>query len=529
MEFLNDFFDKIFAAFNTEDSIAFLTFIFASFLFGFIIAAIGYGSRARRARRELDQLKKNYEDLQIEHERLQEQIDLKQADLIRAEREAEEATMLVKNIEREKENQSVEIAALTEENKKLLQLTQTYSNNIEALNNQILGLKTRNNQLADSAEQEGEAMNQLMQMQSSYNATVNRLSALEAKLENFSNENSALRAELDTVKSTSVSGSFEDLENRINALSKENADLQKSLADMETNSPAIPMVDMESKINKILEDNAALHQELETVKNSSQTLPLTDLESKIEKILADNALLHQELEAVKSSAGSVTFPAVDLGDNRAVDDKEATKATVEPAQETSKAENTENARAAVKAAIGTKISTASREQKDDLTVIKGIGSFIEQKLNGLGIFTYKQISEFDKELVDLVTSGIEFFPGRIERDDWVGQATRLLDIKKNDPGILKKSIYPDNVEDLKIIEGIGPKLEKLLKDAGISTWDDLAKSDVKHLKEILIKGGDQYRIHDPSTWPLQAQMAADWKWTELKDYQDYLVGGKGVR
>ena len=493
MEFLEGFSEKIFAAFGSEDSIAFLTFILGFFLLGFLIAALLYGSRARRFRKELDRLKKNYGDLQIEHERLQEQIDLKQADLIRAEREAEEATMLARNVEREKENLNVDIATLTDENAKLIQLTQTYANNIEALNNQILGLKTRNNQLAVSAEQEGEAMNQLMQMQSSYNATVSRLATLETKLDGFVSENNALRTELNSVKSNTGGISLEDLESRINILSKENADL---------------------------------HEALEGVKTSSQPLPLTDLEDKINKIMDDNVALHKELAGVKSSTEALSFAAVDTTKSTEMNDKEGEVAIADEPIVVDKSATIETAKLAVKNALGGKIATATREEKDDLTAIKGIGAFIETKLNGLGIFTYKQISQFDTDLIEQVTSGIEFFPGRIERDDWVGQATRLLDIKKNDPDILKKSIYPDNVEDLKIIEGIGPKLEQLLKDAGISTWEDLAKSDVTHLKEILMKAGDNYRIHDPSTWPMQAQMAADWKWTELKDYQDYLVGGR---
>ena len=502
MEMIKKFFDSAFAAIDSPDSVFFLGFIFAFFLLGFLLAALMYGSRARRYRRELERLKKNYEDLQIEHERLQEQIDLKQADLIRAEREAEEATMLVRNIEREKENMNVEIATLTEENSKLTELTHTYANNIEALNNQILGLKTRNNQLSTNAEQEGEAMNQLMEMQSSYNATVSRLAALETKLETYVGENNALRQELDTVKSTAGGGDTSSLD------------------------------DLNLRIEAISQDNAALQTALESVKNrANNDTSLTDLESKIAKIMEDNAALHKELDEVKSSTeGLGIIPVYNDGDDRAIADEEAETATADESigGNTSKSDAAETAKIAVKDALGHKIEAAKREDKDDLTVIKGIGSFIEQKLNGLGIFTYRQISQFDKELVEQVTAGIEFFPGRIERDDWVGQAARLLDIKKEDPDALKKSIYPDNVEDLKIIEGIGPKLEKLLKDAGISNWGDLAKTDVKHLKEILINGGDKYRIHDPSTWPMQAQMASDWKWTELKDYQDYLVGGGGM-
>jgi len=521
-----DFFQKLFAAMSSEDSIAFLFFITCAFLLGFLIAALGWGARARRRKKELKQLKRNYEDLQIEHERLQEQIDLKQADLIRAEREAEESTAMARAIEKEKETLNLEIATLTEENSKLTELTQTYSTNIEALNNQIIGLKTRNNQLSTDVEREGEAMNQLMDMQSDYNATVSRLAALEEKLESFSSENSTLREELNTVKSETSGGSLADLEAKMNQLSKENEDLYKSLENVEGRTS---LADLEARIEKLANDNEALQQSLESVGTETTPLPFADLESKIDKVATENASLREELNAVKSNTEAlslVSTPSSEINTaNVSIEDTEAQTDTAD----SNKSDNTEAAKQAIKNALGGKIDTATREGKDDLTVIKGIGTFIEQKLNAIGIFTYKQISQFDEEMIENVTNAIEFFPGRIKRDDWVGQATRLLDIKKENPDVLKKSIYPDNIEDLKIIEGIGPKIEKILKAASINNWQELADTQVEQLRTILKDAGDRYRIHDPSTWPMQAQMAADWKWTELKDYQDYLVGGRDMK
>ena len=73
-----------------------------------------------------------------------------------------------------------------------------------------------------------------------------------------------------------------------------------------------------------------------------------------------------------------------------------------------------------------RIGTAIETEKDNLQKIKGIGKSIEQKLNGIGIFTFKQISNFNSKDITKVTELIKFFPGRIERDDWVGQAFNLL-------------------------------------------------------------------------------------------------------
>ena len=68
---------------------------------------------------------------------------------------------------------------------------------------------------------------------------------------------------------------------------------------------------------------------------------------------------------------------------------------------------------------------ASEAEKDDLKKINGIGAFIEIKLNKIGIYTYNQISKFSKDDINAITELIKFFPGRIERDNWVEQAKKL--------------------------------------------------------------------------------------------------------
>ncbi len=72
-----------------------------------------------------------------------------------------------------------------------------------------------------------------------------------------------------------------------------------------------------------------------------------------------------------------------------------------------------------------RIGTASFEDKDSLQMINGIGKLIESKLNDLGIYKYKQIASFTSKDEELVNKAIKFFPGRIKRDDWRGQAKKL--------------------------------------------------------------------------------------------------------
>ncbi len=82
-----------------------------------------------------------------------------------------------------------------------------------------------------------------------------------------------------------------------------------------------------------------------------------------------------------------------------------------------------------------------------------------------------------------------------------------------------------SVDDLTVIEGIGPKINSLFKDAGLKTFAQLATATVPKIRKILDDAGPRYRIANPSTWPKQAKLAADNKWTALKKLQDDLSGG----
>lgn len=80
--------------------------------------------------------------------------------------------------------------------------------------------------------------------------------------------------------------------------------------------------------------------------------------------------------------------------------------------------------------------------------------------------------------------------------------------------------------DLKKIEGIGPKIQELLNAGGIVTFSDLADKTSDQIRDLLLAEGPQYKVHDPGTWPEQASMARDNKWTELLEWQARLKGGK---
>jgi predicted flap endonuclease-1-like 5' DNA nuclease len=82
-------------------------------------------------------------------------------------------------------------------------------------------------------------------------------------------------------------------------------------------------------------------------------------------------------------------------------------------------------------------------------------------------------------------------------------------------------------DDLKRIEGIGPKIASVLSEAGIFTYARLADTDPDQLRQILEDSDPRLlRIADPSTWPEQASYAAADDWEGLAEMQSELRAGR---
>lgn len=74
-------------------------------------------------------------------------------------------------------------------------------------------------------------------------------------------------------------------------------------------------------------------------------------------------------------------------------------------------------------------------------------------------------------------------------------------------------------DDLRVIEGVGPKLATILNDAGYGSYALIAKADVADLKKVLDAAGSRYKMHNPTSWPLQAAFARDGRFAQLKNWQ----------
>lgn len=89
----------------------------------------------------------------------------------------------------------------------------------------------------------------------------------------------------------------------------------------------------------------------------------------------------------------------------------------------------------------------------------------------------------------------------------------------------KLGFSSSNPNDLKVVEGIGPKIEGLLKADGINTWSELAAAELSQIEAVLEKAGSRYKLAQPRTWSQQAGLAAAGDWSALKALQDNLKGG----
>jgi predicted flap endonuclease-1-like 5' DNA nuclease len=161
-----------------------------------------------------------------------------------------------------------------------------------------------------------------------------------------------------------------------------------------------------------------------------------------------------------------------------------------------------------------------RAGPDDLTLIEGIGPKSAAALAATGITTFAQIARMSPRELEQV---IKEHKVRLvsTTDTWPQQArlaasgdlTALEDFQKR----IKGGILHD---DLTQIEGIGPKAQAALYQAGIRTYQDLAQSTPDTLRQILVAAG--LKTVNPETWPEQAALVVGDDLTGLRKLQDDL-------
>lgn len=176
---------------------------------------------------------------------------------------------------------------------------------------------------------------------------------------------------------------------------------------------------------------------------------------------------------------------------------------------------------------------------NNLQIIEGIGPKMESVLNENGITTWSQLAA---KTVPELQQILDKYGNRYQIIDptiWLeqvklaagGKVADLIKLQKID-GVskLENMMYQGRKsgfakyrqDDLKIVEGIGPKIEVLLTNAGIDTWQQLSKTELSSIKTILQAAGPRYRLAAPESWSLQARLANNGEWSKLKQVQEKL-------
>ena len=197
-------------------------------------------------------------------------------------------------------------------------------------------------------------------------------------------------------------------------------------------------------------------------------------------------------------------------------------------------------------------SAVAAPRADDLTKIEGIGPKIAELLRGNGIDSFATLSRADvaKLWAILEKGGTRYrlsnpgtWPAQAEyavRGDWAGlkayQDKLYVGIQLY--GDLPAEVVIDMAaakaagfdlkgpDDLEVVEGIGPKIAPLLRQHGIGTFLQLASASPAEISAILQKGGPDFRVANPGTWPDQAGYCVRNDWVGLKKLQDRLTAGR---
>jgi predicted flap endonuclease-1-like 5' DNA nuclease len=195
---------------------------------------------------------------------------------------------------------------------------------------------------------------------------------------------------------------------------------------------------------------------------------------------------------------------------------------------------------------------ASLFQEDNLQIIEGVGPKIEGVLQEAGYRSWEQLAAADANALRTVLADAGKRFQLADPSSWPHQASlaaagnwdELIRYQKFTDGgrettgdfvtpskfeklaTKKMGFSSINPNDLKVVEGIGPKIEGLFKEAGIKNWSDLSVTSTERMQEILTTAGDRYKLADPGSWAQQAKLAGNSEWVKLFELQTSLKGGK---
>ena len=321
----------------------------------------------------------------------------------------------------------------------------------------------------------------------------------------YKKEISALKEELDishkqlsmTIPQTEV----DDLRKRLRSTEDERNRLNSEfLAQVGNISSLNTRLDNLQKEYKIYQEESSVTSESRLTELEALRDTLSNFKNKLTELGQQNKKLKEEIAQLIEAAHSTNIEVV--VDNRNMD------------KVTTKRENTEGV---------------------DVPIV-----FLNNSDTNLNFSTHRTHSRSVED-----EDGESYIHAQIEIENELENDTQLIDNQavaivstehgapentEHEPAPSSSSYSIDGVpEDLKVVEGIGPKIEVLLKESGIKGLKDLSIVPIENLKEILAKGGARYRLNDPTSWPEQARLLVNGEVDKLKTYASDLLSKNDKR
>jgi predicted flap endonuclease-1-like 5' DNA nuclease len=257
----------------------------------------------------------------------------------------------------------------------------------------------------------------------------------KTQLEAVVEERKLLQRKVDDAKSEQQS-----LSNLLTAARTEYDSVNKLLASAQTRLQAL--ASLEGKVVSLEADNAQLKHEVTLANKGAESLR-RDV-SELNALKKQNTELAHCLKSMESSRKQYEADALRYRNQIETTEKESDTLRFKIGDIQKNWEVMHQAQKVVKKSGNGKVKAANNAQplfglkkpdgeKDDLTQIIGIGKVFERTLHDLGIFHFRQIAAFGPAEIARINSELKEFKGRIEHDDWIGQARELEFKKHNDP------------------------------------------------------------------------------------------------
>ena len=246
-----------------------------------------------------------------------------------------------------------------------------YKGQLESSFDQRKVLERRN----DDAKSENESLrNLLMSAKAEHESVSNLLTSAQARLDN-----------LDVIEQRTITLEAEnaELKQAATAATRETESLQRDVAEMESLK----------------------------VQNRELAHCLESMESSRKQYESDAHRYRSQYEESEKDSETLRFKLGDIEKN-----------WVDMQRQDKEARNGNSKQVAASPAFGLE---EPQGESDDLTDIVGVGKVFEETLHSLGVYHFRQIAAFGPSEIARINSALKEFKGRIEHDDWIGQAKEL--------------------------------------------------------------------------------------------------------